>query len=1158
LLGNDYGLVRRLHWWFRFRVAIYVCGAMAGVVLVAMSALWWRLGSGPIELDVATPWLTAAIGENFGSNHSIEVGGTQIERDANGRTALRIRDIVVRDSDGTIVASAPKAEVGVSSAGLISGRVRAERLSLVGAEMQVRIEPDSKVTVFAGANKRPFVTASASSVPIRAGMPFGPSLDRVVPTLPAAAPTGRNAVPEFAALVTWIGSLGSTGLDGRDLSELGLKNGNLVVDDQRNGKQWTFQNINLSLTRPKPGSVALTLSSDDPDRPWLLRAATTQGEHGRRIVELETKRLPAKELMLALRLGDGQYEPDLPVSATIRAEIGSDGIPQMVEGRILVEKGTIVDTDEPLSRIVIDRAEFTLEWDSSRQALVVPFQILSGGNRITLVAQLDAPRVANGVWSMKVTGGTVVLVNGPSDSSPLVLNHFLLRLRIDPENQRIDVEQGEIGNMEIRVAVSGGLDVSDSDPRLMIGLAGTRMPVGAMMRLWPGFMNPKVRNWVDKHIVSGTVERVEIGTNAPMSTFRTSGPPLPDEGLRIEIAGHGAEISPIEGLPPIRDADVTIRVSGRTATVNVGRGNIELAPNRKLSITNGVFEVPDTNGDAPPARVRFRLDGPVTAAAELLVSNRLREYSGAPVDPSTSRGTVSAQVSLGMPLRPDLPPGSAQYTINMDVANFAAEKLVMGQKVEANNLRVTANNQGYQIKGDVKINGVAAALDYRKPRGDGDAEVRVQATVDDVARARLGVDLGGFLAGQVPLKVNGRISSADGEGRFAVEADLTQARVDKLLPGWVKPAGRQARASFVVAHKQQMSRIEDIVIESAGMSVKGTIDINDAGDIVAANLPIFHTSDGDKANLKAERGPDGALRVMVRGDVYDGRGFIKSSMSGAPPNRTSKQTLKDMDLDIRVGTVAGFNGETLRGLDIRLSKRAGIIKNFTMTAKLGRETPLNGDLRGRGGGRNVLYFDTADAGAFFRFTDTYQKIFGGEMSLSMDPPGPDPLAAQEGILNIRDFTVRGEAALESVAAGSNVPSGRGPASRQPGVEFSHLRFEFTRTHGRVDVREGTVKGPIIGVTTEGFIDYVKSDVHLRGTFVPLYGLNNMFGNIPIFGLILGGSNEGLLGLTYEVAGTPAAPVLRVNPVSVIAPGLLRKFFEFRSQSYASDPAGRGN
>ena len=30
---------------------------------VAMLALWWRLSSGPIELDVATPWLKAAIEE---------------------------------------------------------------------------------------------------------------------------------------------------------------------------------------------------------------------------------------------------------------------------------------------------------------------------------------------------------------------------------------------------------------------------------------------------------------------------------------------------------------------------------------------------------------------------------------------------------------------------------------------------------------------------------------------------------------------------------------------------------------------------------------------------------------------------------------------------------------------------------------------------------------------------------------------------------------------------------------------------------------------------------------------------------------------------------------------------------------------------------------
>jgi len=71
---------------------------------------------------------------------------------------------------------------------------------------------------------------------------------------------------------------------------------------------------------------------------------------------------------------------------------------------------------------------------------------------------------------------------------------------------------------------------------------------------------------------------------------------------------------------------------------------------------------------------------------------------------------------------------------------------------------------------------------------------------------------------------------------------------------------------------------------------------------------------------------------------------------------------------------------------------------------------------------------------------------------------------------------------------------------------------------------------------------VKDQVHLRGTFVPLYDINNMFGQIPIVGLFLGGgSNEGLLGITYEAVGSPSAPRVRVNPVSAIAPGLLRKF-----------------
>jgi hypothetical protein len=109
-----------------------------------------------------------------------------------------------------------------------------------------------------------------------------------------------------------------------------------------------------------------------------------------------------------------------------------------------------------------------------------------------------------------------------------------------------------------------------------------------------------------------------------------------------------------------------------------------------------------------------------------------------------------------------------------------------------------------------------------------------------------------------------------------------------------------------------------------------------------------------------------------------------------------------------------------------------------------------------------------------------------------------------------------------------------------------MRAEFTRQNGQLSIREGVLKGPMIGGTIEGSIDS-GNQVRMSGTFVPMYGLNNMFGQIPVLGLIIGGgSNEGLFAVTYEVVGTTDKPVLRVNPISAILPGVSRKIMEFNT------------
>ncbi|MDB5600002.1 MAG: hypothetical protein JWN71_2046 [Xanthobacteraceae bacterium] len=1134
------GLARR-RW---ARRCFFMSAGLSAILLLGCVALWMRLLSGPIALDLATPWLTAAIEENFGRQQQVEVGGTQLERDSStGRIAIRIRDIVVRDPDGTVVASAPKAEVGLSGSGLMSGRLRAESLSLVGAELAVRIEKGGEVTVFAGADKRPFATAAAAPAGPVAAPPAQPSDAATSAAEPSAARTGMT---ELTAALAWIDGVSKTGLDGHELGQLGLKNGNLTVDDQRSGKRWTFENINLALTRPAGGGVAFTISAEDPLRPWVLTASMTPRPDGRRAVQLEARKVSLKDVLLALRVGDGSIRADVPISASLRGEIGANGMPETLSGRIVADAGTIGLPDDPATQLAVERAEFNLDWDATRNALVVPFQVLAGGHRITLLARLDVPRDGTGPWTFGLTGGTVVVAGAPGDDH-LILNRIAARVKYDHAEQRLVLEQGEFGNTEIGIALSGGIDNIGGDPRIAIGVAGTRMKMSTLKRLWPAFVATHVREWVVERALGGTVERVVIATNAPLSTLKADGPPIPKDGLSIEITANGTELQVIDGLPSIRDADLHVQVSARTAQIGISRATVELSSGRKLAISNGIFEVPDTHPKEPPARVRFRLDGPVPAAAELLSLDRLRDPAGASFDPATTRGTISAQIGLGMPLRNSIQRETTSYNVGADISNFVAEKMVMGQKVEATTLRVSASNDGYQIKGDVKIGGTPAVLDYHKNKGATEPEVKLETTLDDAARAKLGIDFGGAVAGPIAIRVGGQLGTDDRDSRLGVEADLTQAKIEHLFPGWVKAAGRPAKAKFILIGKDKGTRFEDLAIEGGGVTVRGSVELDSSGDVVNANFPVFGVSDGDKSSLKVERDKEGTLKVTMRGDVYDGRNFVKSSVSGAEPDQKSKaKAAVNVDLDIKLGAVVGYHGEALRGIELKLSRRAGKIRSFAMNAKIGSEGTLVGDMRGRSAARQVIYFETQDAGALFRFTDVYPRMMGGQMWVAMDPPGPDA-TPQEGLLNIRDFAIKGEAALDRVVSGA-------PSSQNTGVEFSRMRVEFNRRPGKLTIRDGVVRGPIVGATIEGQLDYLKNEVHMRGTFVPLYGLNNVFGQLPIVGLFLGGSNEGLVGITYEVVGQPGAPVLRVNPISAVAPGLLRKFFEFPGSNGATERA----
>lgn len=1109
-------LVRRVSYW---------AGGAAAVVVLIVAGLWLRLAMGPIGIDFVSPWLASAIEQNLGQAHRVVIGGTQIERDDDGRTAVRIRDMQIRDTEGVVIASAPKAEVAVSGMSLLRGQVRARRVSLVGAELSVRIEEDGQVTISTGAEKRPLAVTPAivKAAPV-AGQGAG-----------ATAPAEPSGAERFVDFVAWLDRISTLGLDGQGLGEIGLKNGTLKVDDLRTDKHWTFEHINFSVNRPG-GGISVQLRSEDESRPWSIGASVRQVGVQRRLVRIDLNKVSTKDLFLATRLGSGQFQADVPLSGSIRAEIGPDSLPRIVEGKIVAGAGLIGDPADVGGTFRIDQADFALDWDASRRNLAMPFQIVSGANRFTLLSRFDAPGLPNDPWRVTLTGGSVVLMDGASDPQPVILNKIMLRANLDLARKRIELVQGDIAGGNIAGSLNGSLDFS-GEPRIAAGIAVTPMPAQVAKKVWPVFVATKVRNWVVENLQSGDIERIDIATNSPFENLKEDGPPIAQDGLSVDVSVRNATIRPVVGMPPITEADLVTSIKGRNVVVTVGRGIVDLGGGRRLTVSNGRFEVPDTHPKAPPASAQFRIDGPVPAALELLASERLRGQAAVPMESGNSRGNLSGQVTVNLPITRDPPPGATRYSINLDVAGFAADKMVMGQKIEAQGLKVSADNKGFQIRGDVRINGTPAALDYSKSVDSPEADVIVRATLDEAARARFGFGTGHALAGPVPVRLSGKVAE-NKDVRLRVEADLTQAKIDNLLPGWAKPQRVKTQATFNVITRDKATRFEDIAVDGPGVNVRGNVELDDKSDLVAANFPVFAMSDGDRASVKAERGGDGALRVSMRGEVYDGRNFVKAFFGGEPGDKPKSDPI-DLDFDMRLGAIAGHNGEALRGVEMRMSRRSGQIRTFALKSAIGTSATLTGDMRASAQRKNVLHFETQDAGALMRFTDTYPRIQGGHMLVAMDVPTPDQ-APQDGTVTIQKFAVRGEPKLSGLVGGAAQNDARG-------IDFDRMRVDFTRTAGRLQVKEGIVQGQALGVTIEGNIEFAKNDVRMRGTIVPLFGLNNPIGQVPILGGFFGGPKEGLFGFTYQVTGPPSAPKLDVNPASGLVPGFLRKFFEFPNQ-----------
>ena len=1148
----------------RFGLAVATFAVSVSFLIVIGGGLaFLRLSQGPFAVDLK-PQIVAALNSRVGHGYHFDLGATAIEATDHG-PALTISHLSVADSSARPIVSAPRAAISLDPMALLVGKVAPNRLDIHDVDVKLLILPDGQVAVSTGSDDAAaFPLSSAFSGASRSVHGPTPSDAVQVNGIPgdnvSTAPRPANAA--LRALSAAMRSLVEATTDPDSVMDSMQRvrvTGRLVLDDRTHGTKTIFSNTDLSFDRAPDGAVTLSVAADGPGGRWSLDARASAGPDGVKTLTVEANNLSLDEITLAGGLRSVGFDFDMPVSAQMTIRLGPDGEIDTANGSFSLGAGYFKLDDPDHEPLLIDHVTGGFHLDPTTNGVSIDRTELRAGESIfSLTGHVDLPPSPGDPWAVRADASGTFGTERPGEK-PIRIAHAGMVFRVLPGQHSFVIDKLDVDGPEIDFGMTGDLHAEGSGFRLRNTATVKHMPAQALVRLWPSFIAAPVRAWLLANIKGGVVEAGTATsdlTDADLALMRAERA-VADDHVHVTFAVSNLSLAFMQGVPSLDGIEAKGVVTGRTFNMDVQKGTMDVSAGHKLTLADGNLHVPDTDPKPTPAVIEAHVLGGVDVLTELLSRDALKPYANLPADGSGMKGQIDGHLTVSTRFGDHVPPDETKIGVSAAATSFGIEKLIGKEGLSDATLKLDVDKSGLHAKGDGRIYGAPATLDFRKPPS-GSSEAAIAMVLDDVARARAGVSPSAGLKGSVAAKITATMTPGD-KTKAAVELDFTKAAIDEVVPGFSKPLGRSAKASFTVQTRDSGVSLDNIAFDGGGTSLRGSADLDKDGGFSSARLSQVKLSPGDDLKLDAQQTGD-VLKVVARGSNLDARPFLKWLGASAPSSSiVAPETAKGaLDLELHTAILTGQNNQAITGADLRLSRRGSQIKKLQLTGKFGRQ-PITISTASIDNAPHYIV-NSGDAGASLLFMDLYKRMGGGRLDANIASNG----GRLDGYATVHDFVIREDPAIRKLATEGLASQNREGAtpSETPQVDLSAMQFTkleayFAKTGSMVQVRDGSMFGNQLGATVSGTIDFNRDQVNLSGTFVPLYGVNNLFSQVPLFGPLLGGGrHEGLLGLNYRITGSAASPVLNVNPLSALAPGFLRQIFGALDSAADGEPQPR--
>jgi hypothetical protein len=862
------------------------------------------------------------------------------------------------------------------------------------------------------------------------------------------------------------------------LRRLNVRDARLTVDDDMAGRRWQAAHLDAGIFRDEAGS--------DGD----LSVAVTLGAD-------------TSELHVTYRYAAARRKLDLSASA--------DRVDPMALAPLLPGLAPLANLHVPVSGSVESQFDFD---EAKFEGLRVDLDFGAGW--------VDTAQFAGGKLSFGA--GEIHAVYAPEQR----------RLRLD--KLALDLGGGAKATMEGHVdGVTRGLVAAEGDaPAVLPGrfdIEVSNLPVARLGALWPMGISRDGRKWVIENLHDGVVgeasARIDVALDPQHGTADIG-------SLRGKFRYRDLTINYLDGLPHLQGVGGTATATEKELDFSPDSGQV-----KGIKLTGGTVRITGLDERDQDATIDAAIAGPLRDALEIIDSKPLHYAHAAGIDPAAIGGKADGRLHFKFPLENGLKFSDVDYAAKATLTGASVARVALGRNLTDAALALDLSRTGVQLKGDARFDRIPTAVEATlafDPKAEPHAVYRASMTLDDAARQRLDPDFSAErISGPIPVGLTYSVRDA-GHGAAELTADLRAARLAVAEAGWEKPAGQPGVAGidFDLNHDAVSGPLK-VAVSAHGLDGRFAIALSpDREETTRVDIARLTVGDDDFAGSVMRRGP--GWHADITGRQIDLHPLLRHVLVSGKESGGSP-----LSISARLARVVLGPGRAVQNVSAELSRADGAWQTMRVDAAYATGRHIAFRLGGTAGPRRIL-ISSDDLGSALRLFDVVDNVAGGKMLVSgrlIDENGKPALHAE---ITGSDYTVNRASVFAQMLS---VPSATGLTSMLSGsgIPFANLRGNFTYTDDKVMLDHFMASGESLGISVGGSVDLARGTLDLTGTVAPAHLINSVLGKVPVVGsLLMGGEGQSLFAANYELSGSLDDPGVSVNPLSALAPGVLRRLF----------------